>query len=101
MAGVNIDGVLALSSLTEERVKQLKLPTLEEFRAAYCRRTGRKNIPNYYFYVAFSFFRMAAIAQGVYKRALQGNASSQFGDQMGPLVSMLSDLAWSIVTKVS
>ena len=33
-------------------------------------------IGNWTFYLAFSFFRLAAICQGVYKRALDGNASN-------------------------
>ncbi|GGC53432.1 phosphotransferase [Chelatococcus reniformis] len=52
------------------------IPTRDEYVAAYCRRTGRSEIEHWNFYVAFSLFRLAAIAQGVYKRGLDGNASS-------------------------
>ncbi len=54
----------------------LGLPTDEEFVALYCRRRGIDHIPDFGFYVAFAFFRMAAILQGVGKRALDGNASN-------------------------
>ena len=37
---------------------------------------GLASIPDWTFLIAFSFFRYAAIAQGVYKRSLDGNASN-------------------------
>ncbi|MCE8554632.1 phosphotransferase [Ruegeria pomeroyi] len=54
----------------------LGLPTDAEFIAAYCARRGIGGIDRFGFYLAFNFFRMAAIIQGVYKRALDGNASN-------------------------
>ena len=46
-----------------------------EFIARYCERRGIAPIEGFHFYLAFSYFRMAAILQGVKKRALDGNAS--------------------------
>lgn len=54
----------------------LGLMSDEEFIAAYCARRGLAGIDNFGFYLAFSYFRMGAILQGVLKRALDGNASS-------------------------
>ena len=48
----------------------------EEFIAAYCERRGLSGIDKFGFYLAFTFFRMAGILQGVKKRALEGNASN-------------------------
>ena len=56
--------------------KALGLPTDEEFVAKYCERRGLDGIDDFGFYLAFCFFRMAGIIQGVYKRALDGNASN-------------------------
>ena len=53
----------------------LGIPTDEEFVAAYCERAGVASIPRLGFYLAFCSFRMAAILQGVLRRALDGNAS--------------------------
>ncbi len=53
----------------------LGLPSDQKFIADYCRRRGLSGIDNFGFYLAFNFFRMAAILQGVYKRSLDGNAS--------------------------
>jgi len=52
------------------------IPTEEEYVEAYCRRMGLPGIPSFDVCLAFSFFRMAAIVQGVKKRGLDGNASN-------------------------
>ncbi len=52
------------------------VPTEEEYVVRYCERRGLSGIPIFDFCVAFSFFRMAAIVQGVKKRGLDGNASN-------------------------
>ena len=52
------------------------LPSDEEFVAAYCKRRGLPGVDHFDIYLGFSFFRMAAIIQGVLKRALDGNASN-------------------------
>jgi aminoglycoside phosphotransferase (APT) family kinase protein len=75
------------------------IPTESEFVAEYCRRTGRAGIPNWSFYMAFAFFRLASILQGVYKRGLMGTASSTLALQRGKLAREISDLAWSFIEK--
>ena len=57
------------------------------------------DIPDWDFYLAFSLFRLAAIVQGVYKRGLDGNASSETATQYGNRARALADLAWSMVKK--
>ena len=47
-----------------------------EFIDLYCKRRGLAGIDRFGFYLAFNYFRMGAIIQGVYKRALDGNASN-------------------------
>ena len=76
---------------------QTGIPTESEFVAEYCRRTGRAGIPNWNFYMAFAFFRLASILQGVYKRGLMGTASSTHALQRGKLARETSDLAWSFI----
>ena len=74
--------------------KAIGLPTEEEYVAAYCRRRGIDGIDDWTFYLAFSFFRLAAICQGVYKRALDGNASNpEKARTYGEAVRLLSGLA--------
>lgn len=59
-----------------DRAGDSGIPTEEAYVAAYCRRRGLDSIPSYGFYMAFSMFRLASILQGVYRRGLDGNASS-------------------------
>jgi aminoglycoside phosphotransferase (APT) family kinase protein len=74
--------------------KALGIPSDEEYVAAYCRRMGIDGVPHWPFLIAFSFFRIAAIVQGVYKRALDGNASNpQRGLKMGAAVPLMAKLA--------
>lgn len=55
---------------------RLGLPTEAEYIAAYCERTGRSSIANWDFYLAFNFFRLAAIFHGIKGRVLRGTASN-------------------------
>ena len=52
------------------------IPSEERFVARYCELVGRDGVPDLDYYKAFSLFRLAAIAQGVYKRSIDGNARS-------------------------
>ena len=54
----------------------LGLPTEADYIAAYCARTGRAGIANWDFYVAFQFFRLAAIFHGIKGRVLRGTAAN-------------------------
>ena len=70
----------------------LGIPTDEEYIARYCERTGRDGIENWNFYLVFSLFRLAAILQGIVKRAQIGTASSAEADSEGDAVGQLADL---------
>ncbi len=75
------------------------LPTEEDYVERYCARMGLPGIPDWDFYLAFSFFRLAAILQGVHKRALDGNASDPArGLRMGETVPLLARLAVELVS---
>jgi len=75
------------------------IPSEKEYIEAYCKRTGRDEIDNWPFYIAFSFFRLAAIVQGVYKRGLDGNASSERAKTYGAFAQMLSTLGVEAIRK--
>ena len=53
------------------------IPTEAEYVAAYARRTGRGEIADWPFYMAFGIFRLASISQGVYRRTLAGVLASE------------------------
>jgi len=77
--------------------KALGIPTEEEYVQAYCQRRGIDPIENWPFYLAFNFFRFAAIVQGVYKRAKDGNASNAKAPAYGELVPVLGELGVEVL----
>ncbi len=79
--------------------KSIGIPTEEEYVETYCKRRGISGIDNWNFYLAFSFFRLAAILQGVYKRALDGNASDEKAKTYGASVNILADQAVTLIGK--
>lgn len=87
----------AISGLMGLDASQLGIPTEADYVALYCQRMGLDKIDNWHFYLCFSFFRLAAIAQGVAKRALSGNASNKQASQVGAMVEPLALLALGII----
>ena len=78
------------------------LPSEEAYVAAYCKRRGIDKIDNWTFFLAFSFFRLAAICQGVYRRALDGNASNpEKAKTYGGAVKLLAALAMELIDENS
>ncbi|MDP6707340.1 MAG: phosphotransferase [Alphaproteobacteria bacterium] len=73
------------------------IPTEAAFVARYCAATGREEIENWSFYVAFSLFRIAAIVQGVYKRGLDGIASSERAIGFKDDCRLRAEQAWELV----
>jgi aminoglycoside phosphotransferase (APT) family kinase protein len=78
---------------------QLGIPSEADYVAAYCRRTGRETSSDWTFFIAFSLFRLAAIVQGVYKRGLDGIASSDNAWKYGVYARFLADTAWRLVAE--
>lgn len=66
----------------------------EAYLAAYCRRRGLAGMPGYDFYMAFNFFRLAAIFHGIKGRVIRGNASSAQARERVAVLPELMRLAW-------
>ncbi|WP_417494203.1 phosphotransferase [Maricaulis sp.] len=77
----------------------LGIPDVAAYTKAYCERTGRDGIPELDFYFAYNLFRLASICQGVYARALQGNASNAKALEIGQAVKPLAEGAWGFAKK--
>jgi aminoglycoside phosphotransferase (APT) family kinase protein len=69
----------------------LGIPSEPEMLARYSEVSGRPIPADWPFVLAFSYFRLAAIAQGVAKRAEQGNASSEQAMQAGAMTALLAE----------
>lgn len=75
----------------------LGIPQEEQMVARYCELRGIPPIKDWNFYLAFSFFRLAAIAQGVKRRALNGNASSTQASKAGEMIAPLAEEAIRLI----
>ncbi|XP_076821808.1 acyl-CoA dehydrogenase family member 10-like isoform X1 [Clavelina lepadiformis] len=88
-----------LAGLKGVNIHELGIPSQDELVSKYCREMGIESIDNFDFYMAFSFFRVAAILQGVYKRSTQGQASSHKASQAGKLAESMADIGWTFASK--
>ena len=86
----------SISGLAGLDYAELGIPTEAQYREQYCERMGWDDIPNWNYYLVFSLFRLAAIVQGVYKRGMDGNASSEKALSYGKLVPVLGDIACAL-----
>jgi len=77
----------------------LGIPAESEFIRRYCERTGRTRIEHWNFYLAYNLFRIAAILQGVYKRALEGMASADNALAAGANARALAEIGWSFAVR--
>jgi len=83
-----------VAGLAGADIAALGIPTEEDYLAAYCARTGRDGMPGYGFYMAFNFFRLAAIFHGIKGRVIRGNASSAQANERVKVLPELMELAW-------
>jgi len=88
-------GFRGLGGLDRE---ELGIPSEADYVARYSERSGIA-VDNWTFCLSFSFFRLAAILQGVYKRSLDGNASNpERAREIGQAVPQLASMANSIMS---
>jgi aminoglycoside phosphotransferase (APT) family kinase protein len=74
----------------------LGIPDEAAYVDAYCRRTGRDSVAAWDFYMVYSLFRIAAILQGIAKRAIDGTAAGADAVEQGRLAPPLSEQAWEL-----
>jgi len=89
------DGPL-FAGLAGRDLEALGIPDESQVVAAYCRRMQRSRADHWPFFLAFSFFRLAAIAVGVHARALQGNAADRRALEHGELARTAAGIGWTI-----
>lgn len=79
--------------------KALGIPQDAEYVEAYAERAGLGDVPDMTYPVAFAFFRMGAILQGVKKRALDGNAANpEKAIELGAYVPLFAQKALARIT---
>ena len=83
-----------VAGLGNADLEALGIPSEAEYLASYCARTGRASMPDYDFYMAFNFFRIAAIFHGIKGRYLRGTAASAQAKDRAAIFPELTQLAW-------
>ena len=83
-----------LAGLVGVDLKAQNIPAEADYVAAYCRRTGRTGIADLDFYLAFNFFRFAAIVHGIKGRMARGNASSANAAELVKHLPLFAQLGW-------
>ena len=82
------------AGLGGRNVAALGIPSEQDYVAAYCRRTGRASIEALDYYIAFNFFRLAAILHGIKGRVMRGTAASARARERADTLPELAALAW-------
>jgi aminoglycoside phosphotransferase (APT) family kinase protein len=85
------------SGHSREQIRAKGIPDEQELIDIYCRQTGSTAVSDWSFYIAYCKFRLAAISQGVYKRGLDGNASSQAALQFHAIAENWAKAGWAVV----
>lgn len=92
-----LPGTDMLTGLQGVDRKALGIPTEEQYIATYCRRTGRDQIGDWDFYMAYNMFRLAGIVQGIAGRVKDGTAASKEAAKMGERAPILAKMGWDVV----
>ncbi|XP_072736271.1 acyl-CoA dehydrogenase family member 10 isoform X2 [Ciconia boyciana] len=87
----------ALRGLRKCDLGHLGVPTAEEYSQMYCGHMGVERPKNWNFYMAFAFFQLAAMLQGLYKRSLAGRPAP--GESSPEDAEFVADLAWEFAIK--
>jgi aminoglycoside phosphotransferase (APT) family kinase protein len=83
-----------VGTLVGHDLARLRIPTRAAYVDAYVARTGLDPRPHLAVYLAYNFFRLAAILQGIVGRVRDGTATSETAAAMAPLVRPLALEAW-------
>jgi aminoglycoside phosphotransferase (APT) family kinase protein len=83
-----------VGTLVGHELERLGIPARSAYVDAYVERTGLDPRPHLAVYLAYNFFRLAAILQGIVGRVRDGTATSESAAAMAPLVRPLATKAW-------
>ena len=78
----------------------LGIPDEREYVELYCQRTHRAGIANIDFYLAYNMFRLAAILQGIAKRAIDGTAANAQAVATGKRARPTAEAGWALAEQI-
>jgi aminoglycoside phosphotransferase (APT) family kinase protein len=81
-------------SLTGFDLKSLGIPSMAEYVEMYRGRTGFDPRPHLAAYLAYNFFRIAAILQGIAGRVRDGTATNEHAAAKASMVRPLAEVGW-------
>jgi aminoglycoside phosphotransferase (APT) family kinase protein len=84
-----------VAGLSGADLLRLNIPSEADYVASYCERMGIEGMPHYAFYMAFNFFRLAAIFHGIRGRVVRGTAASAQARERTAYFPELARLAWA------
>lgn len=81
-------------------LKSLGIPSEADYVAQYVEHTGLKGVEEHWdFYLAYNFFKIAAILYGIGERARQGTAASADALEMATKAAPLAEIGWRYAQK--
>jgi aminoglycoside phosphotransferase (APT) family kinase protein len=83
------------ASLVGHDLAALGIPSMADYVDLYVTRTGLDPRPHLPAYLAYNFFRIAAILQGIIGRVRDGTATSEFAPAKAEMVRPLAEKAWA------
>jgi aminoglycoside phosphotransferase (APT) family kinase protein len=86
------------ASLVGHDLKALDIPSMADYVDLYVKRTGLDPRPHLSPYLAYNFFRIAAILQGIIGRVRDGTATSEFAPAKAEMIRPLAEKAWAFAT---
>ena len=89
------EGGPGIATLKDHDLAALGIPSRDEYVAAYVARTGLDPRPDLPIYLAYNFFRVAAILQGIVGRVRDGTATNENAPARAQLVRPLAERAWA------
>jgi aminoglycoside phosphotransferase (APT) family kinase protein len=82
------------ATLVGHDLRALGIPSMSDYVDAYMARTGLDPRPALPVYLAYNFFRIAAILQGIIGRVRDGTATSEFAPAKAEMIRPLADKGW-------
>jgi aminoglycoside phosphotransferase (APT) family kinase protein len=82
------------ATLAGHDIAMLGIPSMADYVKSYVVRTGLDPRPHLPVYLAYNFFRIAAILQGIIGRVRDGTATSEFAPAKAEMIRPLADKAW-------
>jgi aminoglycoside phosphotransferase (APT) family kinase protein len=88
------DSAAGTATLVGHDLAALGIPSMEDYVDDYVARTGLDPRPHLPAYLAYNFFRIAAILQGIIGRVRDGTATSEFAPAKAEMIRPLAEKAW-------